>query len=292
MSPPVVAGARAALSESLLRVADDLSGVVTRHHLLLAGLSADQVLAQIESGRWRQVNEAVVVLHNGPLRPEQRELAAVFSAPGPVALAGLTAAAKWGLKGFETDAVHVVVPRGSRLLELPGIDVVVHESRRFDAGDVRFLGHPPRVAAARALVDAAAWSASDRRAARIVVAGVQQRLVTVSLLASELDGVGRVRHCRMLRLLLNDLAGGAQALSEVEFLRFCRRNGFPRPELNVRFDARGRRRYLDAKFRRPDGRIETVEIDGGVHLSLTQRWYGKPWAFRSELSAAHWPMAQ
>jgi hypothetical protein len=80
-----------------------------------------------------------------------------------------------------------------------------------------------------------------------------------------------MRHGTVLRPFLADLVGGAQALSEVAFLRFCSRHGFPRPSLNVRCDASGRRRYLDVEFRRPDGTILRAEIDGGVHLSLAQR---------------------
>jgi hypothetical protein len=72
--------------------------------------------------------------------------------------------------------------------------------------------------------------------------------------------------------LLADLDGGAEALSEVAFVRWCRRHGFPRAQLQVRLDARGRRRYLDAVFTRPDGRRVLAEIDGGVHLTLATRW--------------------
>jgi hypothetical protein len=81
-----------------------------------------------------------------------------------------------------------------------------------------------------------------------------------------------VRHRRTLLLLINDLEGGAQALSEVEFLAFCRRHRFPRPKLQSQLDSGGRRRYLDAEFRRRDGSVFRVEVDGGVHLSLTVRW--------------------
>jgi len=80
-----------------------------------------------------------------------------------------------------------------------------------------------------------------------------------------------VRHRRSLRLLLIDLEGGAQALSEVEFLRFCRRHGFPAPRCQARLDSNGRRRYLDAEFRRRSGRPLRVEIDGGIHLKLAIR---------------------
>jgi hypothetical protein len=272
MSPPALVGARAALPPEVAELATEQFGVLTRQQLLEFGLTADQLLAQVQSGRWRQVNELVIVLHNGPLTAEQRETAVVMSAAGVAALGGLTAATRGGLKGFETEAVHVLIQRGAKLLDTPGIERVVHESRRFSASDIRYFGTPNRAGIARALLDAAVWSASDRRAALIMIAGVQQRLVTVRQLAQELDGAGRVRHGRMLRLLLLDLEGGARALSEVEFLRFCRRHGLPRPQLNVRFDTQGRRRYLDALFTRPDGGTESVEIDGGVHLSLTQRW--------------------
>jgi hypothetical protein len=111
----------------------------------------------------------------------------------------------------------------------------------------------------------------ERRRAS-VVAPVQQRHSTASRLYDELLIAGMVRHRRILAHFLGDLAGGAEALSEVEFLRWCRRHGFPEPTMNVRVDTSGRRRYLDAQFLRPDGRVVDVEIDGGVHLTLTTRW--------------------
>jgi very-short-patch-repair endonuclease len=93
-----------------------------------------------------------------------------------------------------------------------------------------------------------------------------------SCLKDELAKAGKVRHAKTLRLLLNDLEGGAEALSEVAFLAFCRRHGFARPRLQARVDSQDRRRYLDAEFRCPDGRVFHVEVDGGVHLSLAVRW--------------------
>jgi hypothetical protein len=66
-------------------------------------------------------------------------------------------------------------------------------------------------------------------------------------------GAGKVRHRRRLTLFLADLAGGAEALSEVEFLRWCRRPAFPKPRMNVRLDSAGQRQYLDAELVRPDG---------------------------------------
>lgn len=40
----------------------------------------------------------------------------------------------------------------------------------------------------------------------------------------------------------------------------------------MRQDASGRRRYLDATWRRADGRLVVVEIDGALHL-IVRRWW-------------------
>ena len=253
-------------------VAGDQTGVIARAQLLRCGFTQGDIGAQVRARRWKQLNEAVIVLHNGPLTPEQNVWAVMLSAPEPSALCGVTAATRSGLTGFETAIVHVLIQRGARMLDLPGVPVKVHESRRFGEDDVWAINQPRRVSPARAIVDAAVWTRSAHEASRILVAGVQQRLVTPEDLGDELDKAGKVRHRRLLRLLLNDLEGGARALSEVEFLKFCRRHGLPRPELNVRTDSAGRRRYLDAVFTTSHGRVVRAEIDGGIHLKLAARW--------------------
>jgi very-short-patch-repair endonuclease len=40
----------------------------------------------------------------------------------------------------------------------------------------------------------------------------------------------------------------------------------------IRLDSAGRRRYLDATLKGPDGREVGVEIDGAVHMVATQWW--------------------
>lgn len=90
---------------------------------------------------------------------------------------------------------------------------------------------------------------------------------------AELAGAGQIRHRRLIAAALTDIGGGAQAVSEIDFLRFCRRHGFPQPELQrMRRDASGRRRYLDATFQRRDGRLVRVEIDGALHLLARTYW--------------------
>jgi hypothetical protein len=125
----------------------------------------------------------------------------------------------------------------------------------------------------RALIDGAAWSTAPRTACGLVAAGVQQRLTTADRLLAQLDEVGRVRHARVLRSALIDIAGGAHAMSEIDFIRFCARNGLPKPtHQQVRKDRHGRRRYLDATLVGPTGIVVRVEIDGALHLVVRTYW--------------------
>jgi very-short-patch-repair endonuclease len=186
-----------------------------------------------------------------------------------VALAGLSAAALHGLTGFDDDDVHVVVPHGARVHRLPGVKV--HVSRRFSVADLHPSRRPPTVRVERAVIDAAVWAHSPRRACAVVASAVQQRLTTAARLLAELDACGQVRHRRLLTGVLADIGGGAQALSELDLVQLCRRRRLPEPALQVvRRDRDGRRRWLDAVFAMPDGRELVVEVDGAGHLTVEQ----------------------
>jgi hypothetical protein len=245
-------------------------GVATRRQLYQMGMTPSELKARVAAGRWRFLNQLVVATHNGSLSRAQARWAAVLSAPGLVGLCALTAFEVHRVKGFETDTVHIVVPRGHHVPEVDGVDVDVHESRRFTKLDL-LPWLLPVVRVERAAVDAAVWSEDLRTATRILTAPIQQHRVSPELLRKEFDGLQNVRFRRALQLLLTDLEGGAQALSEVEFLRWCRRHGFPKPQTQVRRDSAGRRRYLDAEFDLPRETV-MVEVDGGVHLRLDKRW--------------------
>jgi hypothetical protein len=174
--------------------------------------------------------------------------------------------------GFMTEVVHVLIRRGARVLPVPGVVVDVHESRRFGVDNVVRLSGYSVTSMTRSAIDAAVWSRDVVTGYRVLVAVVQQLGLRPGDLITELEQAGKVRQRRPLLRLLADLEGGAQALSEVDFLAFCRRHGFPKPTLQARLDSGGRRRYLDAKFRRSDGSVFHVEVDGGVHLTLATRW--------------------
>jgi hypothetical protein len=250
------------------------SSVATRSQLRAVGFSDDFIRAQVDARRWQVLNDAVVVCHNGPLTHEQQIWAVWLSTSPPAAMCGLTALQLWGMARVESSLIHVVVPKGGRPLPTRGIPRHVHESRRFTVADIAPAGRPvPVTRPARSAIDAAVWTRDPQAALRIVLNAVQQRICDPTDMLIELGEADRVRHRALLARALDDVAGGVEAVSELSFLRFCRKHGLPEPELQVRLDSRGRRRYLDATFRRrPDGRAVRIEIDGGVHLTLTQRW--------------------
>lgn len=254
----------------LLALADVQHGVLRRAQLLHGGITAAQLQRSVAVGRWQEI-AGVFVLHNTLLTPAQQQAVATSVGVEVCALAARTAAASYGLRGWPAPCVEVVVRRGATFPALP-FPVRVHESRRFDTADIA-PGWPPRVSIDRALIDAAAWTRAQRPACGLLAAGVQQRLTTAERLTQALGDAGQVRHRRILAAALRDIGGGAHAVSELDFLRFCRRNGLPEPVLQqVRRESGGRRRYLDATFVRPDGRRVRVEIDGALHLVVRTYW--------------------
>lgn len=245
--------------------------VLHRSQLLEAGVHPRHVEGHLHARRWAEPVPGVVVLHCGPPPPASRLWITVLAAGARSVLGCWTALAARGLVGWDRPTVHVVVPRGRHVPAMSW--TTVHESRRMNpAHEDRVRGLPVH-SAERAAVDAAVWSRDVRTACGLMAAVVQQRLSTPDRLRRVLDEAGRVRHRRALFAALADLDGGAQALSEIDLVRLCRHAGLPPPtQQRVRLDARGRRRYLDAEWRLPDGSVLALEIDGIGHMSA-DRWY-------------------
>lgn len=238
------------------------------------GVTDTQVDRMVAARRWQaDASGLVVIMHNGPLTRRQQEAVAVLAGGRVCALAARTAAASAGLSGWDAPLVEVVVPRGTTYPELCTVEVKVHESRRFGAADIHPTAWPPRVRIERALVDAATWSRRPRTAVGVLAAGVQQGLTRAERLSEELDKAGKVKWYRLLSSCLVDIGGGAHAVSEIDFIKFCARNGLPKPVHQVvRRDSKGRRRYLDATLVGPSGVVVRVEIDGALHLVVQTYW--------------------
>ena len=149
-------------------------------------------------------------------------------------------------------------PGSSRDVAVPALPgVKVHESRRYEPG--RDL-HPAATAAAdqdRAIGHRRGCleSRNSRTACGLLAAVVQQRLALARpVLTDELaDAAASVRHCKVLRSSpRGHFWRKRRGLSEIDFLsRSAGRHGLPEPlRQRMRRDSAGRRRYLDAEFRR------------------------------------------
>ncbi|WP_245675487.1 endonuclease domain-containing protein [Micromonospora halophytica] len=247
------------------------SGVVTTAQatrLLTAGV----VRGLVRSGRWRSVCRGILLTGNGRLTRDQQLWVAVLAAGRGAVLAGATAAAEAGVRGLRLAPLHVLVPAARRaartvLRNLP-IDmaaVLVHRTAVLPQSHLQ-LARPPRTTTARALVDAAGWARDVDEAQTLLAAGCQQRRVTPEEIRAVVDALPRAPRRALIRQTVADIAGGAEALSEINFVRLCRRHGLPLPDLqHRRADAAGRVRWLDAYWR--EWGVH-VEIDGSHHMDV------------------------
>lgn len=243
----------------------------------LGWMSRQELRWRVTSGRWQRPCHGIVVAHSGPLTEPQRLWAAVLWAGQSAVLAGLTAARLDGLQGFAdlgaaTDRpIHLLVPSSRSVRRKPpGLPLVVHYSLALGPADVHPMRQPPRTRTARSLLDAAAWMATDRGAQAVLAAGVQQRLVRVEDLAAVVARNQRLPRRAIIKNTLADIAGGAHALSELDFTRMLRQHRLPDPDRQAqRLDARGRRRWLDAVW---EAARLIVEVDGIHHMGVAQYW--------------------
>ncbi len=209
---------------------------------------------------------------------EQQRLwtALLWGGPGTV-LAGLTAARLDGLDGFPgrgvaaDEPIHLLVPSNRSVRrKSSGLPLVVHYSTALAAEDIHPLRQPRRTRIAWSLVDAAAWMATDRGAQAVLAAGVQQRLVRVADLTAIVARNQRLPRRAVVKATLDDIAGGAQALSELDFTRLLRRYRLPEPDRQAqRLDSAGRRRWLDAVW---EAAGVIVEVDGIHHTDAAEYW--------------------
>ena len=269
----------------MTRLGDDIATLIAEHDGVLSScdvlrlITKDQLRWKLASGRWQRPARGIVIAQSGPLTGAQMLRATQLRMGPQSALAGLTAAGLDGLKGFGNNApfdgraVHVLISYGTKPRTSPfGLTVVPHYSRELGVKDVHPLRRPRRTRMARSLIDAAAWMPTDRGAMAVLAAGVQRRLVRPDDLREVVDRMESLRRRKLILETLGDIAGGAQALSELDFTRnVVRAFRLPEPTRQAaRRDARGRRRWTDVSW---DEYKIAVEIDGAQHTEdPLQRW--------------------
>ena len=211
------------------------------------------------------------MLHNGPLSRRQRWRIALVHCGPRALLTAFTAAEAFGLRGWERDTVHVLAANGTRRRRGCPLPMRLHTDSNWD--QVRQHRESVLQVLPDALLRAAVTFDLARPACGILAAAVQQRLVTPASLRAALVRAPRARHHAALIAAVEDIEQGAHALSEIDFARSCRHHRLPEPQRQaIRVDSSGRRRYLDAVWRRRDRRIVVVEVDGALHLAPSRWW--------------------
>ena len=243
-------------------------GVASHIDLRRAGLTRKQIDAELAAGRYLRLGRGSYLVDcSAPdLARAQLQLRwqAVIDVCPRATLDGLSALQHAGLRTVVGDGlVHVSAPKSSRPVRVGG--VVVHETRRWQPSDVLADGGLPRVRPEVAAVRAALWARSDREAALFLVSPAQQRLTTAAGMLEVAQTVRRHRRRRLVLAVLADVAGGVQALGELDFARLCRAHGLPEPDRQVVREGPGGRVYLDVRWAEYQ---LVVEIDGVQHLQL------------------------
>jgi hypothetical protein len=245
-------------------------GVIARAQALAGGMSSHQWDWKLARGTWQRALPGVAIAHSGGTTERERAWAAVLHGGTGAALSGDAALRLLGVTAATGQDLDIVVPRdrrvtGGRLQGRERHAVVVHRVHRPDRW-VREVRTLPVITAHAAVLHAAAWARSDREAEWRVAASVQTRVTAVPLLRQTLTEMPRLRRHALLVAVLDDVELGAHAGSELQFLRFCREHGLPRPdELQVLLRAASRLHYLDARYRRQK---VTVEVDGAHHREV------------------------
>lgn len=221
--------------------------------------------SRVRRGLWRRLSRDVFVTHNGPLTVDQQLWAVIRAAPRHAALSGPTALALADLRGFPAHAIHVTVPCGTSMPDVAGVNIAVHYSRFLGPADVHPVLRPRRTRAARSALDAAAWEDSDARARAVLLASVQQRLLTSQLLAEALPRRGPCLRHALITETIHDAAGGIASVPEREFERIRQQWNLPNPSRQRVIRRSHGPYYLDVDW---EDYALAAEIDGMPHMDI------------------------
>lgn len=248
---------------------DRQDGVLARHQALSRGMTRHEWAWKLERGIWQLAIPGVAFTHSGGTTERQRAWVAALHGGRDALVSGDAALSLLGLSLPTLQAVDVAVPRdrhvvGGRIRGVDPVPLAVHRVSGVSTWrrEVRGL---PLARSQAAVLHAVAWASSDRDAEWRIAAAVQRRMTAVPLLREALATMPSLKRRALVVAVLDDVELGAHAGSELQFLRFCRVHGLPRPdELQVRVRS-GRVHYLDARYRRQ--RV-TIEVDGAHHREV------------------------
>lgn len=136
---------------------------------------------------WEQVTPRVLRVAGAPMTPESCWTAAVLDAGDGAVLSHTSAAALWGLPGFDTFPIHVTRPR--RRARRPSTLAVVHEPLRLPESHLTSVRGVPVTTGARTIFDLAG-TVRPGRAERALDNALSRNVTTLGELTRVVDELG------------------------------------------------------------------------------------------------------
>lgn len=222
-------------------------GLVTMRQALTV-MTLERVKHEIACGRLERMRRLVLRVAGTPESWSQCVMAVCLARPDTVASFS-TAAALWGLPGFEQGDIEVLI-EGTRRVRLDG--AIVHETTVWGPRHLGVRMRIPVTSAARTLCDLSTLVCAERLG-QVVDDALRRKLVTLrqlKLAANELDGQGR-RRCTTTRVVLGERVPGYQpgdSEPERRIARWLAEAGLPKPVLGHRVAIGNRRLRLDVAY--------------------------------------------
>jgi very-short-patch-repair endonuclease len=242
-------------------------GVLARWQAPAVELEWTTIKSLLRNDRWRPLRRGVYATFTGEPCREAELWAAVLRAGPHAILSHQTAAELDGLTSRRSEVIHVTVPDGKHVAQIPRIRL--HRSERL--AQARHPSRtPPRTRIEETVLDLTQTAKNIDGAFGWLCQACASRLTTPELLLTALGKRGKVRWRSILRGALADIDDGAQSVLEVRYVRGIERpHELPRARRQARMTRSSGGIYLDnlvARYR------TCIELDGKAAHPVAERW--------------------
>lgn len=236
----------------MVAIATGQQGAVSRAQAHGVGLTDHQLRNRVQSGFLQQIGPNAFRLPGTDRTPEARLLGLIIDVGAPCWAAGPTAAALYGMDGFDLgEPFHLVTPR-CRQVRRAG--TVIHTSQHLPERDLGERSGIPVVKPTRTLIDLA--RIVDALTLTVAVdSAVRDRLTSEEALLARIarldgKGHGRLATDRLLAVIEGaEVERGGHSYLERAFLRLVADAGLPTPSTQQVLGRAGNRLVrVDARF--------------------------------------------
>lgn len=225
--------ARQPVPPSLLAVASQQAGVVSREQVLLSGFGRHGIDRMLNSGAWQRVASGLYSCTTGTPSWEALAWGGVLLGGDRARLGGRAAGYLHDLVDTAPDEIEVLVPVAGGRPRVPGPWTFRRESRGVRSPST--VGSPPRLTIEDTVLDLVAGTSDPRRVIEIITTAAQTRRTNADRLLRALQERRALPHRTLLVKLLADVAAGARSPLELAYLNDVERpHGLPVGERQLR----------------------------------------------------------